>query len=199
MPQFAQVTSQASQPGIHKHKSQVKHLNQVSTITSTSQASGSLPVAEVHQHESQVKHLNHKHKHKSSIWIPTPLQRFTSTSHKSSISTTSTSTSQASGSLPRCRGSPAQVKGSPPHCGGIHSISTHLLHHGCHGGRLLLGDLLLLLCRSREWFRPRWQNVLLDHGVGSDLLIESLVVVLPVNADSFANDLDVAEALLGIQ
>ena len=61
----------------HKHKSQVKHLND--------------------KHKSQVKHLNHKHKsqvkhinqvptstsHKSSIWIPTPLQRFTSPSHKS--------------------------------------------------------------------------------------------------------------------
>ena len=96
--------------GIHKHKSQVKRLNQVFTSTShkssiptgypqaqvTSQASGSLPP----QHKSQVKHLNHKRKHKSSIWIPTPLQRFTSTSQ---------------GSPPHCRGSPAQVKHLDPY------------------------------------------------------------------------------------
>ena len=127
--------------GIHKHKSLVKHLNQVFTSTShkssiptrypqaqvTSQASGSLPrcrgspaqvtsQASQPQAQAQVKHLDpypiaEVHQHKSRI--ATPLQRFTSTS-------------QASGSLPHCRGSPAQVKGSPPHCRGIHSISTPL-------------------------------------------------------------------------
>ena len=124
------------------------------TSTSTSQASGSLPHCRGSPAQVKDRHpIAEVHQHKSSIWTPTPLQRFTSTSQgtatplqrypqhlnpiaEGGIHSISTPLQREvfTASQPHCRGRNSQhlnpiATASQPHCRGIHSISTTITSH----------------------------------------------------------------------